>query len=52
LELEVKSLKAKLAEKSKKNGAPGHGKSARVRVRRPVAAKRKVPTKVKRVARR
>jgi CRP/FNR family cyclic AMP-dependent transcriptional regulator len=51
LELEVKSLQAKLQEKSKKNGGNGHGKTAAVRVRRPVA-KRKLRPKPKRAARR
>jgi CRP/FNR family cyclic AMP-dependent transcriptional regulator len=53
LELEVKSLQAKLAEKAKKNGGHGngHGKPAAVRVRRPVA-KRKLRPKPKRAARR
>jgi hypothetical protein len=51
LELEVKSLQAKLAEKPKKNVGPAPGKPARVRVPRPVA-KRKLRTKNKRAARR
>jgi CRP/FNR family transcriptional regulator, cyclic AMP receptor protein len=51
LELQVKGLQAKLAEKAKKNGADGHGKPAAVRVRRPVA-KRKLRVKPKRASRR
>jgi CRP-like cAMP-binding protein len=52
LELEVKSLQAKLAEKSKKSGSNGHRKAAPVRVRRSPAAKRKLRSKAKRPARR
>lgn len=56
LELQVKALEAKLAEKSKKNGGtvsakPAAAKPAAVRVRRPVA-KRKIRPKAKRTARR
>jgi CRP/FNR family transcriptional regulator, cyclic AMP receptor protein len=51
LELEVKSLQAKLEEKAKKNGASTAGKPAQVRVPRPVA-KRKLRPKTKRAARR
>ena len=51
LELEVKGLQAKLAEKAKKNGVSTPGKPARVRVPRPVA-KRKLRAKTKRAARR
>jgi CRP-like cAMP-binding protein len=51
LELQVKSLEAKLAEKPKKNGAPAPAKPAAVRVHRPVV-KRKLRPKAKRAARR
>ena len=50
LELEVKSLQAKLEEKTKKNGVTAVGKPAQVRVPRAVA-KRKLRPK-KRAARR
>jgi CRP-like cAMP-binding protein len=53
LELEVKSLKARLAEKPKKSGGNGHSKPAAVRVRRPVAKRKlKLRAKAKRASRR
>jgi CRP-like cAMP-binding protein len=51
LELQVKGLEAKLAEKPKKHGGTVPAKPAAVRVRRPVV-KRKLRAKTKRAARR